>query len=146
MPSVATAATFSGVLAGSSCSSGGRSGAGACKSWVIPASASVVADCWDAWGGKAGSTAGGAVVGWLFHSGGTSGVAAALGLGKKHRSVAIVGGGSWARLFWQLLKQAHDVQRLFATRQGQAKDRAVGRERAQVDDLEQSQQRWRSRR
>jgi hypothetical protein len=143
---VVTGAAFPGVLAGSSCSSGGGSKAGACKSRVIPASASVVADCWDAWGGKADSGASCSVVGWWVPSSGISGVAAVLGLGKKHRSVAIVGGGSSARLFWQLLKQAQDVQRMFATRQGQAKDRAVGRERAHVDDLEQSQQRWRSRR
>ena len=41
------------------------------------------------------------------------------------------------------LKQAHEVQRLLATRQGQAAERAVGRAWAQVDDLEQSQQRSR---
>jgi hypothetical protein len=64
-----------------------------------------------------------------------------MGLAKKHRRVAVVGGGSGARLFWQLLTQLHEVQRLFATRQGQACERAVGRDRAQVDDLEQSQQR-----
>jgi hypothetical protein len=68
-------------------------------------------------------------------------VAVLLGLAKKHRRVAVVGGGSGARLFWQLLKQLHEVQRLFATRQGQACERAVGRDRAQVDDLEQLQQR-----
>ena len=47
-------------------------------------------------------------------------VAVALGLVKKHRSVAVVSGGSGARLFWQWLMQAHEVQHLLATRQGQA--------------------------
>ena len=67
--------------------------------------------------------------------------AGALGLVKKHRSVVVFGGGSGARLFWQWLKQAHEVQRLLATQQGQACEQAVGCARAQVDDLEQSQQR-----
>ena len=71
-------------------------------------------------------------------------VAVALGLVKKQRSVAVVGGGSNARLFWQWLKQVHEVQRLLATRQGQAKEQAVGRDKAQVKDLEQLQQCWRT--
>jgi hypothetical protein len=71
-------------------------------------------------------------------------VAAALGLVKKQRSVAVVGVGSGARLFWQLLKQAHEVQRRLATLHGQAAERAVGFDREQVEDLEQSQQRWRT--
>ena len=85
----------------------------------------------------------GSVVGWWIGSG-TTGVVGVSGVVKKHRSVAVVGVGRGALLFWQLLKHAHEVQRVLATLQGQAIARAVGLDRAQVDDLEQSQQRWRT--
>ena len=61
-------------------------------------------------------------------------VAVALGLVKKQRSVAVVGSGSNARLFWQWLKQAHEVQRLLATRRDKPKSElsAVTRHRSRI--------------
>lgn len=82
-----------------------------------------------------------AVVGCWVDTAGISGVAVGLGVVKKLLSVAVAGGGSGARLFWQLPKQLHEVHRLLATLQGQATERAVGLDKAQVEDLEQSQQR-----
>ena len=71
----------------------------------------------------------------------TGGAVSAAGAAKKPRSVAVFGVGRDARLLPQLLKQLHEVHRLLATLQGQATERAVGLDKAHVEDLEQSQQR-----
>ena len=109
-------------------SSGGGVGAWSSGSGVMPTSPStsvvvVVADCRDVreGAGEGDSVAIGTAAGGAESIAGVgSAVAVALGLAKKHRRVAVVGCGSGARLFWQWLKQAHEVQRLLATRQGQA--------------------------
>ena len=95
-------------------SSGSGVGAWYSGSGVMPTSPStsvvvVIADCRDVGEGTGGDSVAirAAAGGAESIAGVGSVVAVALGLVKKHQSVAVVGCGSGARLFWQWLMQTH---------------------------------------